>query len=162
MPDSIHKQCLDAIRADIITVIPSALAFCEAAEIQVRRWPWDERQAYPGITIWEQGQEMEPETTQRENVAYRCVCTFIVPNEKNNDPDVLVDRLPAVIELIRRRYTHKRIITSLTLSTGVFPCICKVQPNFRFDPPKNASWTNPLQYEWRHLLIRSWVKENAA
>lgn len=160
MPDSIHKQCLDAIRADIITVIPSSLSFCESAEIQVRKWPWDEKQYYQGITIWENGQEMLPETTQRENVAYRCVVTFIVPDEQN--PDVLIDRLPAVVELIRRRYTHKRIITSLTLSSGVFPCICKVDPTFQHNPPKKASWTNPLQIDYRHLLIRSWVKENAA
>lgn len=161
MTDSIHKQCLDAIREDIVQAIPAALAFCEQAEIRVRRWPWDEREApQKGIIIWENGEELAPETTQRENVGYRCAVTFIVRNEKN--PSELIDRLPAVRELVRRRYTHERRITSLTLGTGVFPCICKVHPQFKFDPPRNASWVKAQDIDYRHLLIVAWTKENAA
>lgn len=147
---SVHKQILDKIRAEIITLAAVTSVF-EAAEIVVRKAPWDLKQWRKGVTIWANKIGEADGTIGADDYAYRCAVTLLAPNEDSVNSQL--DRFPQIEEALRKHFHEKRRITGLTLATGIQPGICKFVPDVRIDPPRKAEWTNPLMVEWQHSLI---------
>lgn len=145
---SVHTQILDKVRAEIIT-LADVLSVFEAPEIVVRRWPWDEGQAYQGVTIWKNAIGEADGTVGADDYAYRCVVTYIAPNESQSLNQI--DRFPQIEQALRKHFHEKRRITGLKLASGIQPGICKFVPEIKIDPPKKADWTT--QFEWQHSLI---------
>jgi hypothetical protein len=150
MPDSVQKQCEDAVVAVIQTL---SLTGLQASEIVARRRPWHVTGSgsviiHRGITIHPVEETEAPGTNEREDIGYGVGVTMIVPTNMGLTDGR--DTVYAWREAIRRKLYHD--VLPITLTNGLY-LQTKVSHN-QLVAPKEAD-----AYEISSLLVRCWMRE---
>jgi len=147
MADSVHYQCLLAIRNGIIDL---SLDGFQPNEIQVRSSPWSSESIYRGITVHDLEEDEAAGTNQREDIGYACAATIIIGNDHAVGEGI--DTLAEMRARIRRRFVHQAI-ASVSLVGGIYLTTTVGKSPMRL--PKQ--WDDT--YLLSSLVIRCWMRE---
>lgn len=150
MPDSVQKQCEDAVIAAIKTL---NLTGVQEAEIVARRRPWrvlgdGSVEMFRGITVHPIEETEAPGTNEREDIGYGVGVTMVVPSDLKLTEGR--DKVYAWREAIRRKLYHD--VLSITFAGGLY-LQTKISHN-QLVMPKEAD-----RYEFSSLLVRCWMRE---
>lgn len=146
MPDSVHKQCLDAIvtATRALALVPTL----ESAEIQARRRPKRGERLYTGITFFMLPEQEAPGTNQREDIGY-AIGGYIAVGVDSSLHDN-IDAIPSWREAIRREFIHQRL-SDVSFTGGHY-----LTTTFE---PGNFNMPVDERFEVSTFVIRCWMRE---
>lgn len=146
---AIYDQCLDAV---VLAIQNLDLTGINDNEIVKRKAPWDGDRIHRGITVsWADPDESDG-TTERDDIGYPCVVTFIAGTGRS-----LTDRIPRIVgwhEEVRRTFHNKRI--SGVSSTGSNHIICKAMTR-AIEVPKQFEKES---IDVSQLVVICWFRES--
>lgn len=142
MPDSIAKQCYDAI----VTAIQGAgLTGIESTEVKLRKQYRDKESIYRGISVVPIPEREAPGTNSRDDIAHGALIVMCQGDGHGWTDDI--DRVTQWRQSIRRLFNNKRLSVTENF-------ICTWDGNDQFVP---AEFQNNRDVSV--LVIRAWCRE---
>lgn len=148
MPDSVHYQCLTAIKSEIDALITSEdLTGIETDEVVVRRKFADDRQVYPGYNICLADIVPGRGTNESDDHGYGCL--LVISRTNNADLTDKIDQDLNNRQTIRRYFLNQRL-------TGVSEVyIVKIEEGDALD----KKWLD-RDYNVAPIMLRCWARES--
>ena len=139
LPGRILSQVRDIVRS-------MGLPGLDNRAIQIRRYPWDARNIYRGITIHSMDDRLGAGTNASDDVGYGVGITIVTGLA---DTSNLVERVPDWRDSIRDRFLNKTI-------PGVPEVyVCKVRLGDVYLPRQHRDG-----YDATQLVVRAWVEQH--